>query len=86
MSFTDDSGKSLFARLRGLLGHRSRAACVGVFLLGSVLSGTPISPEEIEEHMRAMTTAKMAQVLENEQQPPSDLPFDATELWDGNAR
>lgn len=72
MSYCDDSAKSFLARLRGLFGRRSRALCVGVFLLGGALSGMPIRPEEIEEHMRSMCKAKIVQLLEQEQQPPGD--------------
>jgi len=74
MSFNGDSGKSRIVRFRGLFGHRSRALCVGVFLLGGALSGMPISPEEIEEHMRSMSTARIVQVCEVEQRHPSDIP------------
>jgi hypothetical protein len=74
MSSCDDSARSVLARLRGLFGRRSRTLAVGVFLLGGALSGTPIRPEEIEEHMRSMSKAKIVQVLEREQQPPGDPP------------
>lgn len=69
-----DDGKSLTARFRGLFGHRTRALCLGACLLGGALSGIPIRPEEIEEHMRSMSRAKIVQVLEHEQQRPSDPP------------
>ena len=74
MSVSNGSGKSFLARFRGLLGHRSRALCIGVFLIGGALGGMPIRPEEIEEHMRSMSRAKIVQVLENEQQRSSGLP------------
>lgn len=67
MSDCDRSERSLPARFRGLLGQRSRALCIGVFLIGGALGGMPIRPEEIEEHMRIMSQAKLVQILENEQ-------------------
>lgn len=67
MSDFDRSGRSLLARFRGLLGQRSRALCIGVFLIGGAFGGMPIRPEEIEEHMRMMSQAKQVQILENEQ-------------------
>ena len=82
MPFSGGSGKSLTTRFRGLLGQRSRTLCVGVFLLGGLLSGTPIPPEQIEEHMRSMSMAKMVQVLEDGQQRPGDVPLDISELLD----
>lgn len=74
MSNGDDPAKSLLARLRALLGRRSRALAVGVFLLGGALSGMPIRPEEIEEQMRSMSEAKIVLILGSEQQPPADPP------------
>lgn len=37
-------------------------------------TGVPIPPEEIEQHMQSMSNAKIAQVLEREQQPGGDPP------------
>jgi hypothetical protein len=74
MSHSDKSAMPFLARLRGLFGRRSRALAVGVFLMGGALSGMPIRPEEIEEHMRSMSKAKIVQLLELEQEPPGDLP------------
>jgi hypothetical protein len=34
----------------------------------------PIRPEEIEEHMRSISKARIVQVLENKQLPPGDPP------------
>lgn len=34
----------------------------------------PILPEEIEEHLRSMSRAKMVQLPEQEQQPAGDPP------------
>ncbi len=73
MSYCDCSNPSLLARFRGLLGHRSRALCMGAFLMGGALSGMPIRPEEIEELMCGMSQAKIVQLLENEQ-PSGDPP------------
>jgi len=69
MSSCDDCVKSFLARLRGLVGRRSRALAVRVFLL---LSGMPIRPEEVEEHMQCMSKARIVQTLEREQQRPGD--------------
>lgn len=80
MSSCNYSGKSLLARFRGSFGHRSRALCIGVLLMGSVLGGVPIRPEEIEEHMRAMSRAKIVQLLEHEQQPSGDPPDNGSEV------
>jgi hypothetical protein len=74
MSHSDKSAIPFLARLRGLFGRRSRALALGVFLMGGALSGMPIRPEEIEEHMRSMSKAKIVQLLEHEQEPPGDLP------------
>ena len=74
MSYSDISAKTFLARLRGLLGCRSRALAVGVFLLGGALTGMPIRPGEIEEHMRSMSKAKILQLLEHEQEPSGDPP------------
>jgi len=71
MSCCDDSVKSFLTRLRGLFGRSSRALAVGVFLL---LSGMPIRPEELKEHMQYTSKAKIVQILECEQQPPGDPP------------
>ncbi len=73
MSCCDRPRRSLLARFRGLLGNRSRALCIGAFLIGGALGGMPIRPEEIEEHMRSMSKAKIVQLLENEQ-PSGDPP------------
>lgn len=74
MSDRDQSERSILARFRGLLGHRSRALCLGVFLAGSALGGMPIRPEEIEEHMSMMSKAKIVQILEQERIPSGDPP------------
>lgn len=74
MSHCDRAGRSLLARFRGLLGRRSRALCVGAFLIGGALGGMPIRPEEIEEHLRSSAQAKLVQILENNQpsgEPPN---------------
>lgn len=70
----DDSAKFFLVRLRGLFGRRSRTLTASVFLLGGTLSGMPIRPEDIEEHMHSMSKAKIVQVLERKQQPPGDPP------------
>ena len=65
---------SLLARFRGLLGHRTRALILNVFLVVAASGGAPIRPEEIEEHMRAMSKVKTAQMLEREKRPSGDPP------------
>ena len=74
MSDCDQPSKSLLARFRGLLGRRSRALCIGAFLVGGAFGGMPIRPEEIEEHMSSMSKAKVVQVLEQERRPSGDPP------------
>jgi len=76
----DHSRGSLLTRFRGLLGHRSRALCVGAFLIGGALGGMPIRPEEIEEHMRRISKAKVVQILEQEHRPSGDPPDNEGEI------
>lgn len=84
MSYSDESAKSFLARLRGLFGRRSRAMAVGVLLLGGALGGVPIRPEEIEEHMRSMSKAKIVQLLEHAQEPSGDPPAEGDDLMRGD--
>lgn len=80
MSFRDRSGRPLLARIRGLLGLRGRALFLGVSLGLGALSGMPISPEEIEKHIRSMSKAEIVQLLENKQRPSGDPPEDEGEI------
>lgn len=59
------------ARLRGMFGRRSRALAACILLL---VSGSPIRPEEIEEHMRNMSKAKIVQAIEHQKQHSGDPP------------
>jgi len=67
MPYCHGARRPLLARVRGLLGRRARALCLGALLIGGALSGMPIRPEEIEEQMRSMSKAEIVQLLENDQ-------------------
>jgi hypothetical protein len=53
-----------------MFGRRSRALAACVLLV----SGSPIRPEEIEEHMRNMSKAKIVQAIEHQKQHSGDPP------------
>jgi hypothetical protein len=52
-------------KLRSLFKSRARTCALGVVLLAGVLGGVPMTPEEIEDHMRIMSQAEIVLVLED---------------------
>lgn len=80
MSFCRRLEGSLQVRFFSLVNHRARTLLLGLFLMGGALIGMPIKPEEIEEQMRAMSSAKSVQLLEQEQQPSGDPPENGAEV------
>jgi hypothetical protein len=55
-------------KLRSLFHSRARTCALGVVLLAGVFGGVPMTPQEIEDHMRITSQAEIVLGLEDEDQ------------------